>query len=218
MSVLAREQDSYRRALEAYQRQINQYNRNVDKYKTTLVKDANGNLLVVDGGDGLHAVNSGGQLIAPSLPSGFNPEIYGRTPIPGGQGYLQLRQGPLEKKVETRTGLRQYSDESGTYYMDADWNLFRPGPFSGWKVEQTSGGDDYSPALYTATRDSSAYMAAPAEWTKTFDRKAPSATTAQLNKVDAPTLAAVEGGLVGEVMKGKGVRYGVPVYRPKGDA
>ena len=48
MSVLARELDSYQRAVDAYQRQLNSYNRGVQSYNDTLVRDADGNLLVID--------------------------------------------------------------------------------------------------------------------------------------------------------------------------
>jgi hypothetical protein len=221
MSVLGREQDSYQRALEAYQRQINRYNRSVDKYKATLVKDNNGNLLVIDGGGNVSAVNSGGALIGAALPRGFDVTNYGATDIPGGQGYRQLRQGePTEQRTETRTGLRRYDGDYGPYYVDSDWNTVPLG--NDWKITLTTPaqdyGDSYSPALYTATRNASTYMSAPPEWKKEFNRKAPSATPAQAAKVGAPSLAEVEGGLVGEVMRGKGVRYGVPVYRPKVDA
>lgn len=221
MSVLAREQDSYQRALAAYQRQINQYNRSVDKYKATLVKDQNGNLLVVDSAGNISAVNAGGTLIGASLPRGFNRYNYGMSEIPGGQGFRQLRQGePVERKVEVVSGLRQFSDEGGTSYYDPNGMYRSFGP--DWQISQATAPvetwDSYTPATYTATRDASIYMAAPPEWKKEFNRKAPSATPAQAAKIGAPSLAEVESGLIGEVMKGKGVRYGVPVYRLKGDA
>ena len=230
MSVLGREQDSYQRALEAYQRQINRYNRSVDKYKTTLVKDQNGNLLVIDGSGNVSAVNSGGTLIGASLPQGFKLTNYGATDIPGGQGFRQLRQGPMEEKRETKSDVRRYQDyDSGQeYYYTLDgpsWGDMGPsqqrlGPE--WRIDRTVPGQWYGdmegPTTYIASRDASTYMSAPPEWKKEFNRKAPSATLAQAAKVGAPSLAEVESGLIGEVMRGKGVRYGVPVYRPKVDA
>jgi hypothetical protein len=220
MSVLAREQDSYQRALEAYQRQINRYNRGVDKYKTTLVKDQNGNLLVIDGGGNVSAVNSGGALIGASLPRGFDQTAYGATNIPGGQGYRQLRQNPTEVKRESVTGVRKYSDDSGyVSHLDFAGNPVYITPE--WRLDAVVPGQDYgdwvTPTTYNFSRDASTYMESPPEWKKTFDRKAPAATPAQVSKMNAPSLAEIESGLVGEVMKGKGVRYGVPVYRPRGD-
>lgn len=222
MSVFAREQDSYQRALEAYQRQINSYNRGVDKYQASLVRDQNGNILVQNTGGFGHFRNpieaippGGGSPVAASLPAGFDENLYGFTDIPGGQGYRYLRQNPIEAKRETVEGLTHFSDEYGGMYVFPDGRVFDT---YGWRYLGASGGDESTPPKHSFFRDLSTYMAAPAEWTKTFNRRAPSATPAQLNKIDAPTLAAVEGGLIGEVMKGKGVRYGVPVYRPKGDA
>lgn len=228
MSVLAREQDSYQRALEAYQRQINRYNRDVDKYKTTLVKDQNGNLLVIDGSGNVSAVNSGGALIGASLPRDFQLTNYGATDIPGGQGFRQLRQGPMEVKRETKTDVRKYVDyDTGQEYYytwGPDWSDSGPsqvrlGPE--WRIDKTVPGQVYGdtegPTTYIASRDASTYMESPPEWKKTFDRKAPSATPAQVSRMNAPSLAEVESGLIGEVMKGKGVRYGVPVYRPRNE-
>lgn len=222
MSVLGREQDSYQRALEAYQRQINSYNRGVDKYRATLVKDNNGNLLVVSTGWGQYlptAVDSGGQLVAPALPQGFDIHAYGATPIPGGGGFHQLRQNPTEAKRQTLTGLRKFSDEGGEVYYDSNGNYV---DVRGWRYDGMTPGqgtwDSEGVPTYNFSRDASTYMDAPAEWKKEFNRKAPSATPAQAAKIGAPSLAEVESGLIGEVMKGKGVRYGGPVYRPRGDA
>lgn len=227
MSVLGREQDSYQRALEAYQRQVNRHNRGVDKYKATLVKDNNGNLLVIDGSGNVSAVNSGGTVIGASLPQGFNLTNYGATDI--GQGFRQLRQGPMEEKRETKSDVRRYQDyDSGQdYYYTLDGFNWGDGPTQQrlgpeWRIDKTIPGswtwDGYGPTTYIASRDASSYMSAPPEWKKEFNRRAPSATPAQAAKIGAPSLAEVESGLIGEVMKGKGVRYGVPVYRPKGDA
>jgi hypothetical protein len=224
MSVLGREQDSYQRALEAYQRQINRYNRSVDKYQASLVRDQNGNILVQSGGGfgnfsmPIEAVPPGGGTpIAASLPKDFDESLYGYTDIPGGQGYRYLRQNPIEAKRETVEGLSYFSDEYGgtSYYMFPDGRVFDT---YGWRHGGASGGNEYTPPTHSFFRDLSTYMAAPAEWDKKFNRKAPSATPAQASKIGAPSLAEVESGLIGEVMKGKGVRYGVPVYRPKGDA
>lgn len=228
MSVLAREQDSYQRALEAYQRQINRYNRGVDKYKTSLVKDQNGNLLVIDGSGNVSAVNSGGALIGASLPRDFQLTNYGATDIPGGQGFRQLRQGPMEVKRETIADVRRFSDpdSGGSYYYTLEPNYGDSGPTHRqlspeWRIDKTVPGQVYGdtegPTTYIASRDVSTYMESPPEWKKTFDRQAPSATPAQVSRMNAPSLAEVESGLIGEVMKGKGVRYGVPVYRPRNE-
>lgn len=218
MSVLAREQNSYQRALEAYQRQANQYNRTADKYNQTLVRDRNGNLLVIDSAGNVSAVNSGGTVIGAALPQDFNLDNYGATDIPDGQGFRQLRQNPTGAKRQTLTGLKKFSDEGGEVYYDSNGNYV---DVRGWRYDGMTPGqgtwDSEGVPTYNFSRDASTYMDAPPEWKKEFNRKAPSATPGQAAKIGAPSLAEVESGLIGEVMKGKGVRYGVPVYRSKSD-
>lgn len=211
MSVLARELDSYQRALEIYKRQLNRYNRGVDQYNNTLVKDANGNMLVVLGGGGyVEAVGPDGRVIGAALPQGFDRHVYGSTAIPGGQGYEMLRQNPIEAKRQTLTGLRKFSDEGGESYYLPSYDGWQYVDTRGWRYDGMTPGqatwDNEGIPTYNFSRDASVYIEKPAEWTKEFKRKAPDPTTAQLAKVSDPSLAQVEAGLIGEVMRGKGVR------------
>lgn len=233
MSVLARELDSYQRAVDAYQRQLNSYNRGVQRYNDTLVRDADGNLLVIDSSGNVQKVDAEGKVTPGALPSGTLQD-YGLSAIPDESRFRMLRQGePVESKRETLTGVQRFYDpESGQEYyytlgpgygdsgpgqerLSAEWRLERkiPGQQTGWGVSES-----YSPDTYEFSRDASIYMERPEEWAKQFTRKAPDPTFAQVKRAGMPSLAQIEGGLIGEVMRGKGVRYGVPAYRPPGAA
>ena len=57
----------------------------------------------------------------------------------------------------------------------------------------------------------------PGEWGKTFDVKAPNPTKAEIRRESTPSLAEMEAGLIGEAIRGRGVRYGTggsPVVEP----
>lgn len=227
MSVLARELDSYQRALDMYQRQMNSYNRAVDQYRNTLVYDANGNIVITGPGDEgtIMAVGPDGQIVNASgkLEKYFNQ--YGQTAIPDGHGYRMLRQYPVEENREVVKAVKGYLDsDTGKqyYYTDAyrgdDYTRNYLG--AEWQLDETLPGardseGNIGPPTYVFSRDASKYLEAPEEWTKTFNRKAPDATAGQVRRMGMPSLAEIEGGLIGEVMKGSGVRQGVPVYRPK---
>lgn len=233
MSVLARELDSYQRALDIYQRQMNRYNRGVDQYRQTLVRDANGNILITMpgssfGGSGgeVKAVGPDGTIVAAA--GGLEKPLteYGLTPIPGNEAFRMLRQNPTSANRETVSGVKKYVDvdpETGEryYYIEQnnndDYRRIKLG--NEWRMDETVRGREYNdysePTTYVFSRDASEYLKAPEEWTKTFDRKAPEATAGQVRRMGMPSLAEIEGGLIGEVMKGSGVRQGVPVYRPK---
>jgi hypothetical protein len=230
MSVLSRELDSYQRAVDAYQRRMNTYNRGVDAYRKTLVRDANGNLLVVDGNGNVSAVEPSGRVIGPSLPANFNIQDYGATSIPDTSAFRQLRQGePTESKRETLDKVYKYQDsETGEKYyytqvdegesglrrerLTPDWRLEKEIP--GRYIDYGDGGG-YERPTYIFSRDASSYLEAPPEWTDEFRRKAPDPTQAQVRRASQPSLAQIETGLIGQVMRGGGVRGGVPVYRPR---
>lgn len=231
MSVLSRELDSYQRAVDAYQRRLNSYNRSVDAYRDTLVRDANGNLLVVNSSGQVFSADDTGRLTAGRLPSGTIKD-YGATTLPGDKRFRVLRQNPIDTQRETKTGVKKYRDSESNeefYYTERReesgdgenivWDRLSPE----WKLEKEipgrwiDGGDSsyQEQPTYEFSRDASVYFEQPEEWTKTFNRQAPDPTGAQTRRAGRPTLAQIEGGLIGEVMKGSGVRYGVPVYRPK---
>lgn len=263
MSVLSRELDSYQRAVDAYQRQLNSYNRGVQQYNDTLVRDADGNLLVIDSSGNVQKVDPEGKVTPGALPSGTLQD-YGFSPIPDEDRFRMLRQGePVESKREVRTNvIRSYDPESGyggfsggdgasSFGVDQllssgaeygpEWRVdkayrWMPIPDPSGKTSWFNQKYDYvevdpswleanpltydaengKPDIYTLSRNASVYAEKPDEWTKQFTRKAPDPTFAQVKRAGMPTLAQIEGGLIGEVMRGKGVRYGVPVYRPPG--
>jgi len=170
MSVLARDLDAYNRALSAYQRRVGSYNRSVDQYNQSMVRDANGNILIQGMGGGsagtdasdptpdtpyLMAVDTTGKVIAAKPVEGFNESAYGTSAIEGATGYRLLRQNPI-----------------GT----AD--------------------------------DKPIYQEKPEDWTEEFKGKAPDPTYGQVKKAGAPSLAAREAGLIGEVIKGGGLKTG----------
>lgn len=226
MSVLAREVDAYQRALEAYQRRVNSYNRSVDRYKDTLVRDMNGRLLVINGNGDISAVDDEGKVISAALGPDFSPADYGSTTIPDSAFYSLLRQNPTGSQRETRNDVQRYYDgETGQefyYYYgteggDGGGQQVKLGPewTIGDKIPGFSSGDSYGPDLYSASRDVSTYPDSPPEWTEEFNKKAPELTKAQSRRANSPSLADIETGLIGQVMKGSGVRYGVPVYTPR---
>jgi hypothetical protein len=229
MSVLSRELDSYQRAVDAYQRRMNTYNRKVDAYRNTVVRDANGNLLVVDASGNVFSAGQDGGLTRSNLPGGSLTD-YGATPLPDDPRFRLLRQGePTEAKRETLDNVYKYEDyESGEnyYYTEVDEGesgLRRERLTSDWQLDKVvpgrliDGGDSsyQERPTYIFSRDASSYLEAPPEWTDEFRRKAPDPTQAQVRRASQPSLAQIETGLIGQVMRGGGVRGGVPVYRPR---
>lgn len=217
MSVLSRELDSYQRAAQAYQREVDRYNRQVDQYKETLVHDANGNMLVVSG-NRVYAVGPDGKLTPTSVPSGSLGD-YGTSPIPGDTRFNLLRQGaPVGTRRELMDGVSRYQDpESGReYYYTVSpsgndggsdtQNILGPE----WTVEKKipgfSGESDSRPDMYVMGKDVPTYMDKPAEWAKQFTQQAPDPTFAQVARAGMPSLAQIEGGLIGQVLRGRGVR------------
>lgn len=206
MTVLARELDAYQRALDVYQRHLKKHNKNVDAYNETLVKDANGNLMVVDAAGNVSSVDDAGRVIAAALPEGFAQTDYGTSAI-SGSGYRMLRQQPIEANREEMLGLRKITDENGhQYYVDRSGQYVNITPE--WRLDGTTPAqetwDSYTPESYNYSRDASTYMQKPAEWARKMRIQKPDPTTAQMARMARPTLAAVEAGLVGEIMKGKG--------------
>ena len=170
MSVLARDLDAYNRALTAYQRRVGSYNRSVDQYNQSMVRDANGNVLIqgMNGGTQateaseatpdttyLMAVDTTGKVIAAKPVEGFDESAYGTTAIEGATGYRMLRQNPI-------------------------------------------GTADNKPI----------YQEKPEDWTEEFKLKAPDPTYGQVKRAGTPSLAAKEAGLIGEVIKGGGLKTG----------
>ena len=219
MSVLNRELDSYQRAAQAYQRQVDKHNRQVDQYKETLVHDANGNMLVMYGSR-VYAVGPDGKLTPSSVPSGRVGD-YGQTPIPDDPRFSALRQGdPVGTRRETMEGVQRFLDpETGQeYYYTLAGGSGDSGPVEQrlgpeWTVERvvpgfSSGGDggSYSPDTYVMGMDVPSYMEKPPEWAKQFTQRAPDPTFAAVKRAGMPSLAQIEGGLIGQVLRGRGAR------------
>jgi len=80
VTVLARE-------LQAYQTAVDQYNRNVQAFGNSLVKDANGNILVYKDGKYYSVPPEGGEATKISEPTGFS----GKTPSSGDPSVYLLR-------------------------------------------------------------------------------------------------------------------------------
>ena len=229
MSVLSRELDSYQRAVDAFQRRMNSYNRKVDAYRSTVARDVNGNMLVVNNAGQVQGVDADGKLVRGSLPSGTLSD-YGLTYLPDDKRFRLVRKGaPTEVKRETLNNVRKYQDsETGEeyYYTEIDEGesgIRRERLTPEWRLDKEvlgrevyDGDGSYRlPTTYEFSRDVSSYIESPPEWTGEFTRKAPDPTAAQVRQAATPNWAQIEAGLIGEVMRGKGVRSGVPVYRPR---
>jgi hypothetical protein len=219
MSVLARDLDAYRRALAIYQRKVASHNSEVTKFNSSMVKDANGNDLIQDANGGLHAVDGAtGNLIAPNLPQGFDAAKYGSTALPDNPSYSALRQNPVGQHTEKVSGAYKVTDENGveSYYTptaDSFDTMSGRSPVkgSGWQVAQEHPGqqsaDGPGPSTYDLTRQAGDYLTRPADFTAQFNQQAPSYTQAAAAAAARPSYAQQEAGLIGEVLKGRGVRY-----------
>lgn len=221
MSVLAREVDAYQRALDAWQRQANRHNRQVDAYRQTLVRDGEGRQLVQYAGRVFAADPATGALSPADVPQGARFEL---TDMPGNPGVQALRQNPTGTREETVSGALRADDEGRQYYYTSTWQTGEGGEGRNqlgpeWRVASEQAGqyrsaDDYGPTTYTLTRDVGVYPDAPGA-IEGFNRPAPEASLVQARAARRPSLAQMEGGLIGDVIRGSGVRQGVPAYRPR---
>jgi hypothetical protein len=214
-SVLSRDIDAYQRALDQYNRSLRRYNSQVDRYNQTLVTGPDGQPVVVDQGYG---------IVQGALPPGQTANTYGRTPIDGQAGMYVLRQNPISSSTETLRDVRYQQpmvDESGPAGGDYYYQVTGSDPEGGeirsrlgpeWRmVEQTASGEAQQDSRYTVQRDNSTYLDKPAAWTREFKKKAPSPTKAEYVRAQMPSLAAIEGGLIGEVLTGSGLKSGPPI-------
>lgn len=214
-SVLSRDIDAYQRALDQYNRSLRRHNAGVDAYNSTLVRGTDGNPVVVDSGYG---------IVQGALPPGQTANTYGKTEVEGNPGMFVLRKDPIRQSSETLRDVRYQGpmvDEagpvsSGYYYQvtgsDPEGGETRQQLGGEWRMtEQTGFGEAPSDNRYTVERNTSEYMAKPAEWTREFNRKAPAPTKAEYIRAQLPSLAAVEGGLIGDVLRSGGLKSGVPI-------
>jgi hypothetical protein len=223
MSVLARDLDAYKRALEMYQRKVAKHNTKASQYEQSMVRDANGNSLIRDANGSIKAADSAtGNLVDAKLPEGFDPAKYGATEIPDAPGYFSLRQNPTGKRTEEVSGAyRQVDPDTGveSYYTpiaessDSGTGRSRV-EGQGWQVKRENStpysgpysAENQSPTTYDLTREVPEYLDRPDPFTEQFKQKAPSYTKAMAAAASRPSYAQQEAGLIGEVMKGRGVR------------
>lgn len=209
MTVLARELDAYKRAVEQYNRQTRGYNKSVEQYNNTIVTDANGNAIVRDSSGNTYSVDKEGRLSGYTLPSGQSVADYGSTALPDSP-YQMMRQNPTTRNVETVTGatLRQGGSEESPVvgYGDANGNLYGPE----WRMvsQNYQGGDESPYYTYTLQRDASVYADKPGAFDKT-QPKQPDPSMAAVRRMYRPGLAQQEAGLVGSVIRNNGLASAV---------
>lgn len=235
MSVLARDLDAYNRALMAYQRKAGRHNKSVDQYNASIMRDPTGNPYVYGGAYDPLGPNSGqfytadqatGKLSAAAAPAGYA----GMTGIPESPGYSMLRTNPTVTQVKTMAnvykgggGVDEYGNKQPEYFYvagapDAEGNPTQRvidaskvrvvDQQEGAEQAGTEGEVLRAPTTYTIEYDESNFLEKPADWTETFDKKAPDPTKAQVAQAARPSLAQQEMGLIGEVIRGKGLKSG----------
>jgi hypothetical protein len=227
MSVLARDLDAYQRALMAYQQRAGRYNRAGEQYDASIMKDPNGNPYVFGAssipfqylkqfsGPFYTADKETGKLSAATAPAGYA----GMTQLPDNPQFSLLRQNPTGTQKKILTDVTKVGD---TFYVlgpvDNDGNpTMEPIDASkirvleqkaGVEQRDSDGGITTTPATYTIEYDEPVFQEKPGEWTETFDKKAPDPTRAQLQQAVRPSLAAQEAGLLGEAIRGGGLKAG----------
>lgn len=210
MTVLARELDAYQRAYDQYNRAAKSHNRQLDAYQGTLAKDAQGRVMVLSNEGSLYSFDpETGKSGMALLPEGKRVSDYGLTPMPDNKGFMLLRENPTVAKRDVVQGAvyRPASITSQAGYYDPAGNYLAG---RGWGIDDTAqvAGAPMAPAqkTYTMSRDASTYAEAPPEFTREFNLKQPDPTHAALARMSRPTLAEVETGLIGQVLRGNGAR------------
>ena len=232
MSVLARDLDAYNRALQAYQRKAGSYNKGVDRYNTSFVRDPSGNPYAYSGEYDPAGANTGqfytadkasGQLTEAEAPA----EYAGMTANTDSPGYSMLRQNPTGKETKIFTGATKGGGGTDRFGKPIPEYFYLPGvpdpanPMSPPEARQldaskvrvvavTEGAKGMGGGIptYTIEYDVNSFQDKPGEFTETFDKKAPDPTKAQIAQAVRPSLAQQEAGLIGEVVRGKGLKAG----------
>ena len=235
MSVLARDLDAYNRALAAYQRKAGSYNSAVDRFNTSFVRDPSGNPYAYSGEYDPAGFNSGqfytadkasGQLTEAEAPA----EYAGMTANTDSPGYSMLRQNPTGKETKIFTGATKGGGGTDGWGRPIPEHFYLPGvpdpgnprgPVTSRRldaskvrvVEKTegarSGMGGAGIPTYTIEYDVNSFQDKPGEWTETFDKKAPDPTKAQVVQAGRASLAQQEMGLIGEVLRSKGLKTGI---------
>lgn len=235
MSVLARDLDAYNRALAIYQRKAGKYNKSTEQYNASIMRDPTGNPYVYGGSyDPLGATNgqfytadqATGKLTTANAPAGYA----GMSGISDSPGYSLLRQNPTGTQAKTLTNVYKGGggvDDSGYaqpeyFYVagepNADGNATQKfidpnkvrviSQKEGAERSDNEGGIFRDPTVYTIEYDENSFLQKPGAWTETFDKTAPDPTKAQLAQAARPSLAEQEMGLLGEVIRGRGLKTG----------
>lgn len=221
MSVLTRDIDAYQRALKVFQQKAKGHNRQVEAYNNTLVRDSDGNPLLIDGQGNVFRADSDGRLTQGQLPGGSVAD-YGLSSLPDTSAFRLLRQNPTSQARETRDDVRYIPgfNEDG---VAREGYYYTVGPEQGdgggaierlsgeWRVDERipgrqMGPDQVEADRFRVSRDASVYADRPGEFTEKFDRRAPDPTRAAIQRAASPSMAEAEIGLIGQVMRGKGVR------------
>jgi hypothetical protein len=84
--------------------------------------------------------------------------------------------------------------------LNGDWQIAKTNP--GAQVSY----DEVGPTTYDLYRDNNTYLENPGAWNRSFDVQAPDPSFSQIRKSGQPSLAQMEGGLIGEVIAGRGAR------------
>lgn len=230
MSVLSRE-------LASYQSAVDQYTRDSAGFTNTLLKDANGNLLVQMNGVYYIVPQDGGNATALSgvyqgsteqttfkAPDGSfytGDQLYrmGTTTSPGDANVQLVRQSPTSTSTTTTSikAIESY-DANGNYIGTSYYSLDANGQATGFytpKNTTTLTPDPNDPTKFTATDYTYTYAAEPGAFTKAR----PDPTNAQLRKMNQGSLADQERmeGLETGIIRGGALKGGLrPPPKPAG--
>lgn len=117
-------------------------------------------------------------------------------------------------------GDRLVVDQAGNVFKVDETGNLTPSKLPGGKIEdygQTEIPDEDRFKMLRVPGFSDGYPETPGTFDQKFNRQAPDPSFAQVAKASAPSMAQMEAGLIGQVMRGGGVRGGVPVYRMPGN-
>lgn len=194
MSVLARELDSYQRAVDIYNRHNRAYNKQVEGFNATIYHDAKG--------DAAGLVNGQWTTNAPDDKTGL--ALY--TDPNTGQRVLRTPQGT--------TDVQANANPAGRGAL-----AFMPGA-GGGNVPLTSYAtmvqDGYVGQRFPAGISGSVTLQKPVFTDAPtplgpFDRDKVDPTLAELHRARMPGMADIEAGLIGEAMRGSGLKSGVHI-------
>lgn len=214
MGVLARE-------LASYQSAVDQYQRNAQGFNSSLLEDANGNILIFTNGQYYTVPMSGGNATPFSgtfttkdgkTITGDQLASYGMTASSGDPNVQLLRQNPTGSTTNTVTGLRAVQDEYGntSYYtvdFDGNYAMYTPKPGTVVKYEMVPASNPEEAPTYKAIETQYQYIGEPGD----FTRKPPDPTNAQIRRMNQGTWADAErlSGLDNGIIMSGGLKGGL---------